>query len=93
MNAGNGFCFVDHTGEVHPSGFLPIGCGNVKSVPLRQIYLDHPLFRELRDPRQLIGKCRDCSHLDFCSGGSRARAYGVTGTYTESEPYCAFQPG
>ena len=29
VNDGNGFIFIDHVGEVCPSGFLPIGCGYV----------------------------------------------------------------
>ena len=29
VNAGNGFCFISHTGEICPSGFLPITLGNV----------------------------------------------------------------
>lgn len=92
VNAGNGFCFVDHTGEVQPSGFLPINCGNVKTSLLGPLYQNHPVFRDLRDTGHIVGKCSACSSLDFCSGGSRARAYGLTGNYNESEPFCSFQP-
>jgi len=92
VNAGNGFCFVDHRGEVYPSGFLPLACGNVKTVPLRDIYIHHPVFRDLRDLTQLQGKCAPCEYLEFCSGGSRARAYGATGNYQGPEPFCAFIP-
>jgi radical SAM protein len=92
VNAGNGFAFIDHRGEVYPSGFLPLECGNVRDRSLGSIYQDHPLFRQLRDLTQLEGKCARCNHLTFCSGGSRARAYGVTGNYLASEPICAFEP-
>jgi len=30
LNEGNGFVFVSHTGEVFPSGFLPLAAGNVQ---------------------------------------------------------------
>ncbi|NNM67736.1 MAG: TIGR04053 family radical SAM/SPASM domain-containing protein [Spirochaetales bacterium] len=92
VNSGNGFAFVDHTGEVCPSGFLPLTCGNVRDVPLSQVYRTHPTFRQLRDLSLLQGKCGVCDFRDFCSGGSRARAYGVTGNFLASEPFCAYEP-
>src|SRR4029453_808700 len=30
VNAGKGFLFVSHTGEIYPSGFLPLHPGNVR---------------------------------------------------------------
>jgi radical SAM protein len=92
VNAGSGFAFVDHTGEVCPSGFLPLACGNVRDVPLSGVYRHHPTFRQLRDLSLLQGKCGICDFRDFCSGGSRARAYGVTGNFLASEPFCAYEP-
>ncbi len=92
VNAGNGFAFVDHTGEVFPSGFLPIACGNVREASIAQIYRTNKTFRDLRKLELLEGKCSACRHLAFCSGGSRARAYGVTGNPFASEPSCAYDP-
>lgn len=91
VNSGNGFVFVSHTGEVFPSGFLPISAGNVRNESIVDIYRNSPLFREIRDYSKLKGKCGLCEYIDIC-GGSRARAYAVTGDYMESEPYCAFIP-
>ena len=34
VNDGKGFVFVSHTGEVYPSGFLPLAAGNVLWQPL-----------------------------------------------------------
>ena len=92
VNAGNGFAFVDHTGAILPSGFLPLDCGNVRQSHLGETYRNHATFRQLRDLNQLQGKCQICVHRDFCSGGSRARAFGVTGNYLASEPFCAYEP-
>lgn len=91
VNSGNGFVFISHIGDVYPSGFLPISGGNVRSESVVDIYRDSPLFRELRDYGRLKGKCRICRYNTIC-GGSRARAYAVTGDYMESEPYCAYIP-
>ena len=38
--------FISHTGEVFPSGFLPINCGDVRSTRLADIYRDDKVFRE-----------------------------------------------
>lgn len=91
VNAGNGFLFVDYQGNLQPSGFLPITCGNFRKDLLSDVYQKHPTFRQLRDFSQLVGKCKNCQYIELCSGGSRARAFGVTGDYRASEPFCAFQ--
>jgi radical SAM protein with 4Fe4S-binding SPASM domain len=92
VNAGRGFVFVDHRGDVYPSGFLPIGVGNVRRAPLSSIYRDAPLLRALRDPDRLTGKCGRCEFRDVC-GGSRSHAYAVTGDPLASDPTCAYEPG
>ena len=92
VNAGHGFCFVDHLGNVCPSGFLPVICGNVKERPVSDIYRNHSFFRELRQFDLLKGKCQPCPYRDACSGGSRARAYALTGDHLAAEPFCAYQP-
>ncbi len=88
VNAGNGFCFIDFQGKVMPSGFLPLDCGNIRKTPLADIYQKHPDFRQLRNLSALTGPCATCSFLETCSGGSRARAWALTGDYTSSEPFC-----
>jgi radical SAM protein len=88
---GNGLVFISHIGEVYPSGFLPLSAGNVRRGSLAEIYRDAPLFRRLRDDRQLGGKCRPCEFRRIC-GGSRARAYAVTGEPMAEEPCCIYQP-
>ncbi len=92
VNAGKGFCFVDHIGNGCPSGFLPLHCGNVRDTSVIDIYRDHPVFKELRDDTLLQGKCGHCRYRRICGGGSRARAYAMTGDYFAPEPYCAY-PG
>jgi AdoMet-dependent heme synthase len=88
---GNGIVFVSHLGEVYPSGFLPLGTGNVRVSSLVDIYRDSALFQALRDPEQLTGKCGDCPFRIVC-GGSRARAYAATGDPLASDPLCVYQP-
>lgn len=91
VNDGDGCMFVSHTGDIQPSGFLPLNAGNVRTDDLVEVYRDAPLFRQLRDPSLLKGKCGVCEYRAIC-GGSRARAYAIMGDYLEEEPYCAHIP-
>lgn len=91
VNDGDGFVFVSHTGAIYPSGFLPLPAGNVRRNDIVDVYRNSPLFRSLRDRAQLKGKCGVCEYRDVC-GGSRARAFAVTGDYLEAEPFCAHIP-
>ncbi|OXM87552.1 TIGR04053 family radical SAM/SPASM domain-containing protein [Paenibacillus rigui] len=91
VNDGDGFVFISHTGDVYPSGFLPVRCGNIKETPLLDIYRSSPVMRQLRDKSLLKGKCGACEFKDLC-GGSRARAYAVTNDYLESDPACPYVP-
>ena len=91
VNEGQGVCFVSHLGEVYPSGFLPIPCGNVRDEGITRIYRDNPLFQKLRDPDALGGKCGVCEFRRVC-GGSRARAYAIHGDPLAQEPSCAYVP-
>ena len=91
VNDGRGFCFVSHIGDVSPSGFLPLPAGNVREESVVDIYRNSQLFRELRDPTLLKGKCGRCEFREVC-GGSRARAYATSGDYLESDPSCIYEP-
>lgn len=89
VNDGKGFVFVSHTGEVYPSGFLPLSAGNVLWEPLPEIYRSSPLFLSLRNSALLKGKCGRCDFKNVC-GGSRARAFAVSGDPLAEEPGCAY---
>ena len=91
VNAGNGHMFVSHLGEICPSGFLPLVCGNVRADSLSWVYRKHPVFRQLRDPDLLKGRCGICEYRKVCAG-SRARAFAMTGDYLGEEPFCAYEP-
>ena len=88
---GNDFVFIDHVGNICPSGFLPLPAGNVRRDDLVSVYRENPLFLSLRDPSQLGGRCGACEYRERC-GGSRARAYAVTGSPLAEDPGCAYQP-
>jgi MoaA/NifB/PqqE/SkfB family radical SAM enzyme len=79
---GNGVMFVSHTGDVSPSGFLPIAAGNVRRDDPVAIYRRAPLFERLRDATAFTAIC----------GGSRARAWSAAGDPLAEDPLCAYVP-
>ncbi len=91
ISDGKGFVFISHTGEVYPSGFLPVSAGNVKKDSLVDLYRNSELFQRLRDASQLQGKCGVCEYKYIC-GGSRARAFAVYHDVMAPDPFCVHVP-
>jgi AdoMet-dependent heme synthase len=91
LNDGKGFVFINHQGEAYPSRYLPLSGGNVTHQSLSQLFSDSQLFVSLRDSSNLKGKCGRCPARNVC-GGSRARAYAMTGDLFAADPCCAYEP-
>jgi radical SAM protein with 4Fe4S-binding SPASM domain len=91
LNDGKGFVFISHTGEVFPSGFLPKSGGNIRQQTLATIYRESPVFLSLRDTSMLEEKCGACEFKEIC-GGSRSRAFALTGNPLAEEPCCSYVP-
>ncbi len=88
---GKGIMFVSHNGEILPAGFLPLVCGRFPHDSVVDAYQNHATFRALQNPEMLKGRCGRCEYRYVC-GGSRARAYAVTGDELETEPDCIYVP-
>jgi heme b synthase len=88
---GSSFCFISHTGQVQPCGYLELDCGQTKEKGFEDIWLNSSIFNNLRDLNLYEGKCGRCEFTRVC-GGCRARAYEITGNYLAEEPYCIYEP-
>ncbi len=88
---GHGIVFVSYMGEIYPSGFLPLNCGNVRTSSLVDVYRNSDTFRGLHNPDRFHGKCGICEYSHIC-GGSRARAYAYTGDVLGADPFCPYEP-
>lgn len=87
MREARGMMFIDHVGDVYPSGYLPLSAGNVRDGSVAALYRESALFRGLRDNGRLEGRCGRCAWTSAC-GGSRARAYAVSGDAWAEDPNC-----
>jgi len=55
------------------------------------VWENSEVFNELRNFKNLKGKCGICEYTNVC-GGCRARAYEATGDYLAEEPLCTYIP-
>ncbi len=88
---GISFCFISHTGQVQPCGYLELNCGEVREAGFATIWENAAVFQKLRNPASYGGKCGRCEFFRIC-GGCRARAYELTGDYLAEEPFCVYEP-
>ena len=84
--------FISHVGEIYLGSRMPLTGGNAHFESLEDLHDSSPIFRMLRDRSLLTGKCRSCEFKGVC-GGSRARAFAMTGDPMEGDPLCIYQPG
>jgi radical SAM protein with 4Fe4S-binding SPASM domain len=90
--AGSSICFVSHTGEVFPCGYLPVSAGNIRRQSMGDIWNGSEVFARLRNVDELEGKCGLCEFKKVCLG-CRARAfYESHGNYMAEEPFCVYEP-
>jgi len=87
---GHGIVFISNQGEIYPSGFLPLRCGNVRTSSLVDVYRNSTSFRALHSPEQFHGKCGRCEYGHIC-GGSRARAFAHSGDVIGTDPFCPYE--
>ncbi len=92
VNAGQGFVFISHLGTPHPSGFLPLAADSVRTGRLADIYRTSPLFTGMRERGKLTGRCGACEFAPVC-GGSRSRAFALSGDPYAEEHWCRYRPG
>lgn len=91
LDGARSFVYVSHAGDVRPSEFAPHSAGNLRFRDLGVIYRGSDLFVALRNSDNLHGKCGQCEYRVLC-GGSRARAYAMTGDLFGADPLCLYEP-
>ena len=89
---GISFCFISHTGQVQPCGYLELDCGQLTEQSFPEVWNNAKVFCDVRDLSLYEGKCGRCEFVKVC-GGCRARAYEATGNYLAEEPLCIYEPG
>ena len=89
-SAGRNLLNINSEGDVRPDPFFPLTVGNIIKEDFGNIWKSGELLDQLRiHPRkQISGICSECEQIDICNGGSRARAYAITGDLWSEDPSC-----
>jgi len=82
----DGLCILPDA-TVLPCRRLSIPIGNLKNDSLLKIWHTSDLLWQIRDKRNLKGKCNSCEFILRCSG-CRAMAYACTRDYLAEDPQC-----
>jgi radical SAM protein with 4Fe4S-binding SPASM domain len=61
--------------------------GNVRDVPLMEIWDGDPLYKALRSGK-VDTSCTSCNKNDGSEGGCRSTAYAFRGSWTAADPFC-----
>jgi radical SAM protein with 4Fe4S-binding SPASM domain len=89
--AGTQYCRITPQGDVTPCPYMTVVAGNVRESSFGEIWRTSPVLNELRDLKQLKGRCGRCEFNELC-GGCRCRAYATYGDYLQEDPACRYQP-
>lgn len=106
--AGLYYCRIYPNGDITPCPYLPVKLGNIREKSFKEIWFNSQVFKALRNPKSLKGKCGACEYSTLC-GGCRARAYGLSSDfidycgdlhepselksdYLTEDPWCVYQP-
>ena len=84
------YMFIETNGDVKPCTFAPLVMGNVNEKGLNEIWGDmqnSEFIRDIKDFSTRERPCKECKYLYEC-GGCRSRTFGLTGSWTESDPSC-----
>ncbi len=83
---------IDNLGHVHPDTmWWHHDLGNVRQRPFSAIWSDssEPLMNGLKArPRQVGGRCANCTQFGICGGNTRVRAQQLTGDAWAEDPGC-----
>lgn len=89
--AGLSYLRITPNGEVHPCPYMPLKVGSIREKSFKEIWFNAIEFKNLRNFKNLKGKCSYCEFVDVC-GGCRARAFALKNDYLQEEPWCVYVP-
>jgi len=87
---------VHHDGMIAPCNMLAAASlGTIGKTPIRDIWKDHPLLKEMRERRSVrmedVPGCQGCEWVPFCNGGCPATEFTRTGDLYLANPDCCYR--
>jgi radical SAM protein with 4Fe4S-binding SPASM domain len=85
--AGIGVAYLNVDGSVFPCSKLPFSLGNIHTEKFSDIWNDSPFLHQLRNRKNLLGKCGKCKYVNMC-GGCRASGFEQRGKLFDEDYMC-----
>ena len=88
---GSAFCFISHTGQVQPCGYLELDCGQITEADLRRSGMNRPYSGISGTSAATRASAAAASSSGFAGAAGRALSKS-TGNYLAEEPLCVYEP-
>jgi radical SAM protein with 4Fe4S-binding SPASM domain len=85
--AGNNFICISPEGDIIPCTRMRITLGNALTDEIKEVWINSPVLKELRNRERLKGNCGKCEYKYICMG-CRANPYAEHGDYLMEDPRC-----
>ena len=82
---------IKPNGDVVPYPGIEVPIGDLKAQSFSEIWADSDVLKQLRNRRNLGGKCGRCEYKYVC-GGSRAASFQLRGDMMAEDPRCWYEP-
>lgn len=89
-HAGDKLITIMPNGDLYPCRRMPITVGNVLNTPLKDLYYQSEVFKELREKSFDNEGCEKCFYSKVCKGGLRCLTYATTGSLFKKDPGCFY---
>jgi AdoMet-dependent heme synthase len=88
--AASHYCRITPKGELTPCPYMELSAGNIRDHGFWNLWDNSVLFKSMRNPNLLEGRCGGCEYKLMC-GGCRARALAEDNLMAE-DPNCVYIP-
>lgn len=93
-SSGKKLLNIDSFANVKPDPFFHTPLGNLHEDSFANIWgnKNNEMLSRLRESLRTIGgKCATCKYIEICNGGSRSRAFAMSGDLWGEDPSCYFE--
>ncbi len=85
--AGDTLVTVMENGDLVPCRRMPIYIGNVLQDDMYELYMNHPILKELRF-QKIPDECCKCEHSYMCHGGLKCLSYALLHDFNRKDVGC-----
>ncbi len=85
---GYQFIGISPVGKILPCPIVNLSIGNIRKDDIFKLWIRSPILNDIREIKNLKGKCLNCKYKIVCRGGCRGLAYALLNNYNLPDPLC-----